>query len=68
LAGTGWLTEDELKNFTRRKSTLNYAGTINGPEIFPSSGRTRRQAIHSLDFLALLHQGKSTKQQVVEST
>jgi hypothetical protein len=60
LAGTGWLLGDELKNFISRKPILRSCITSVGLEIFPSPGITRRQVIHSLDFLVLLHQGKRT--------
>ncbi len=62
LADSGWLAGDELKNFISRKGFLIFCTSLIGLEIFPSSDCTRRQVIHSLDFLVLLHQGKSTNE------
>lgn len=54
LADSGWLAGDELKNFISRKGFLIFCTSLIGLEIFPSSDCTRRQVIHSLDFLVLL--------------
>jgi hypothetical protein len=63
LAGTGWLTGDELKNFISRLP-INTIGNLNpiGLEIFPSSGSTRRQLIHSLDLLVRFGSSQNEQQ------
>ena len=50
LAGTGWLMGDGLKNFISRLLMLKRYLNFVGLEVFTSSGSTRRQVIHSLDF------------------
>jgi len=51
---------DGLKNFISRLLMLKRYLNFVGLEVFPSSGSTRRQVIHSLDFFVLLYQDKRT--------